>query len=248
MLEPKVLIPGDVVPSGYIPARKSSKPLTLGPGLHYIPPSTVSATLCGTLHRDLRKNALWLEASGGRYTPSSNDVVIATVQRSTPDFYICSLTPYGGDVLLPQLAFEGASKKTRPQLVPGSLVYARVSAARRDMDSELSCVYAGSEKANGLGELKGGMIFSLGLPFCRRMLGKKVSASVEEDGAGIATLELLAEKLRFEIAVGRNGKVWVDGEGVRQTLVIGRALQETDEKGLRMDEQRRLAGKLLKDL
>ena len=61
-------------------------------------------------------------------------------------------------------------------------------------------------------------------------------------------LELLAEKLGFETAVGRNGKVWVDGGDVKTTLAVGRALVETDEKSLGMDQQKKLVARLLREL
>ena len=35
-------------------------------------------------------------------------------------------------------------------------------------------------------------------------------------------LEEVGEKVRFEVAVGRNGKVWVDSGSVRATALIGR--------------------------
>jgi exosome complex component RRP40 len=44
--------------------------------------------------------------------------------------------------LLPQLSFEGATKRNRPNLKPGDVVYARVAAASRDMEPVLTCVDA----------------------------------------------------------------------------------------------------------
>ena len=94
-----------------------------------------------------------------------------------------------------------------------------------------------------MGELKGGMLFDLSIGMCRRLL----TARQKEDG-GIAVLESLAEKVAFEIAVGRNGLVWVKAGSVRETLLVGKALQETDKGVLRVDEQEKLARKLLKQL
>ena len=94
-----------------------------------------------------------------------------------------------------------------------------------------------------MGELKGGMVFDLSIGMCRRLLMSRQ----KEDG-GIAVLESLAEKVAFEIAVGRNGLVWVKAGSVRETLLVGKALQETDKGVLRVDEQEKLARKLLKQL
>lgn len=43
---------------------------------------------------------------------------------------------------LDALAFEGVTKRSRPNLVAGDLVYARVSAAPRDADPEIVCTDA----------------------------------------------------------------------------------------------------------
>jgi len=40
---------------------------------------------------------------------------------------------------LDALAFEGVTRRSRPNLHPGDLVYARVTAAPRDTDPELVC-------------------------------------------------------------------------------------------------------------
>ena len=111
------------------------------------------------------------------------------------------------------------------------------------MDPEIVCYNPSTGKSEGMGELKGGMVFDLSIGMCRRLLMSRQ----KEDG-GIAVLESLAEKVAFEVAVGRNGLVWVKAGSVRETLLVGKALQETDKGVLRVDEQEKLARKLLKQL
>lgn len=72
--------------------------------------------------------------------------------------------------LLPVLAFEGATKKTAPQLRVGSAVYARVSMACKDMEPELDCVNPTTGKADGLGELKEGNIIKVSTGLARRFV------------------------------------------------------------------------------
>ena len=50
----------------------------------------------------------------------------------------------------------------------GTLVYARVSVASRDMEPELECVDATTGKAEGFGELKGGLMIHTSLEFARQ--------------------------------------------------------------------------------
>lgn len=180
-----------------------------------------------------------------QYTPSTSDLVIGTVHHSSPEFYHVSLSSHAPLALLPHLGFESVTRKTRPILAAGALVYARVSFADPFMDTELSCVYPGTEKAQGLGELKGGMLFDVSATMSRRlMMGGK-----DAQRGGVVLLEELAERVRYEIAVGRNGRVWVDSmEGVKTILAVGRALQQTDEQGLGPEEQRKLVKTLLKEL
>lgn len=255
------VIPGDIIPSEDLPIPSSaSKLLKLGPGLRHTPPSTISAVLAGPLYIEPTKNAIWVENNSGRvmislnlsfprispnckapntnngvgaqYIPQIHDVVIATVHHSSTDFFHCGITPYTAFAQLPHLAFEGASKKSRPQLVPGSLIYARVISASKFMDPELVCVNPSTGKSEGMGELKGGMVFSLSLGMSRRLLAKK-----KMNEGDLFVLEEIAKKLAFEIAIGRNGLVWVKTDGVRETLLVGKALQESDKAMLGAEEQ-----------
>lgn len=179
-----------------------------------------------------------------KYTPAPNDLVLGQVQRSAADLYYVNLSPYTSNACLPHLSFEGASKKTRPQLQPGSLVYARVTLANKHMDAELECVSSTTGKAEGLGPISGGMVFDISLGFARRLLMAK-----SKDEGGLEVLELLGEEgLAFETAVGRNGKIWVGSESPKTIIIVGRALKETDEGNLTLEEQKKLVKKLVKEM
>jgi exosome complex component RRP40 len=179
-----------------------------------------------------------------QYIPAVGDLVVATIHHSSADVYYASLSDYTPNATLPQLSFEGATKKTRPQLAPGSLVYARVTLANKHMDPELECVSSTTGKSDGLGPLTGGMVFTISLSMARRLMLPRPS----EQGALVLLEELGSQGLPFEIAVGRNGKVWIDSGKVILTLGIGKALQETDEKGLGLEEQQKLAKKVARSI
>jgi exosome complex component RRP40 len=179
-----------------------------------------------------------------QYIPTVGDLVIATVHHSSVDVYYASISDHTANATLPQLSFEGATKKTRPQLASGALVYARVTLANKHMDPELECVSASTGKSEGLGPLTGGMLFTISLGMARRLMLPKPA-----DQGGLVILEEIGGAgVPFEIAVGRNGKVWVDSKAVKITLAIGRALQETDQKGLKVDEQKKLAKGAVKEV
>lgn len=163
------------------------------------------------------------------------------MHHSSTEVYHCSITPYTTYAQLPQLAFEGATKKTRPQLSSGSLIYARISSASRHLDPELECVNPSTGKADGMGELKGGMVFDISLGMARTLMMPKPG-----DQGVVVVLEELGEKMPFEVAVGRNGRLWINSKGVKETLLVGRAVMETDKGGLGVEEQRRLVRRFLK--
>ena len=87
-------------------------------------------------------------------------------------------------------------------------------------------------------------MFDVSLGMARRLL----AARQREDGGVVVLEEVAAKGVAFEVAVGRNGRVWVRSGGVRETLVVGRAVQETDREGLGVEEQGRLVRRLLKEI
>lgn len=245
MADTAILLPGEEISSDSLPKSKKGT-LTLGPGLRHIPPSTILSTTSGSLHVDHKKAALWIEHSLGRYLPSVGDLVIAQVHHSSTDSFSCSLTSNTPFVLLGQLAFEGANKKTRPQLKAGDLVYARIIKASKWEDTEIECYNSSTGKAEGMGPLTGGMVFDVSPAFARRlMMGTDKSGKQKGE---VVVLEEVGEKVRFEVAVGRNGKVWVNSGSVKETVVIGRLLKEVDESGMDVEEQKKAIKKALKDV
>jgi exosome complex component RRP40 len=240
-----ILLPGQEISPDQLPKSKKGT-LTLGPGLRHIPPTTVLSTSAGSLHVDHKKSALWIEHPHGRYLPSVGDLVVAQIHHSSTDTYHCALTPHTSFALLGQLSFEGANKKTRPKLDAGDLVYARVSRASKWEDTEIECVNSATGKAEGMGPLKGGVVFDVSSAFARRLM-----MGTDKEGnskGGVVVLEEIGEKVRFEVAVGRNGRVWVDSGSVKATLMIGRLLKYVDELDLDVEEQKKAVRKALKDV
>ena len=111
------------------------------------------------------------------------------------------------------LAFEGATKKNKPTLANGDVVYAKLMTASKDMEAELVCVDAYGKKA-GLGELSGGgFLFSVPLHLVRRLLSPES-----------VLLKLLGQTLKFEIAIGINGRIWVRAKEPKETICIANAI------------------------
>ncbi|OAL75263.1 exosome complex exonuclease Rrp40 [Trichophyton violaceum] len=223
----------------------------------------IAASQAGLLSSDNKRNATTsiLPFPSTRYIPCQNDLIIAQIHHSSPDFFHCIISPNSPHAFLGQLAFEGATKKTRPQLKAGELVYARILSVGVGAggEVELTCVNPATGKAepDGLGSLHGGMVFDVSTLFASRLM---MTGPERKDGAGpggVIVLEELGRKFEsyggFEIAVGRNGKVWVDSSaegdvGVIMVVAIGRCLRETDEKRLDVVEQKKLVLRVLKEI
>lgn len=143
---------------------------------------------------------------------------------------------------MPVLSFAGATRKNRPDLHSGTLVYARVALAAKHLDTELECVDTTTGKSEGLGPLLGGMVFAVSQLMARRLLMSSA------DKSGVAVLAALGEEgLSFETAVGRNGRLWVNSEdGARTVVLVGRAITATDAQNLDVRQQRALVKKLVR--
>ncbi len=94
-------------------------------------------------------------------------------------------------------------------------MYARVCAADHDMDPELSCVSATTLKADGFGELCGGMMFECSTLRARQFLNAQHGVLVD-----------LSKRFPFEMAVGINGRVWVKSSDNKNTLAAIRAMRD----------------------
>ncbi|WEW60530.1 exosome non-catalytic core subunit rrp40 [Emydomyces testavorans] len=258
-MSPSILLPGDTIPN---PIQSPS--IKLGANLHILPPHSTSqttpttpitSTQTGLLVPDPKRNTLsLLPFPRRRYIPQPNDLIIAQIHRSSPDYFHCIISPHTPHVLLPHLAFEGAMRKTRPQLKSGELVYARVLSVGvgPGAEIELTCVNPATGKAEpgGLGPLSGGMVFDVSVGLGARLMSAGGSG-------GVVVLEELGKKLEslggFEIAVGKNGRVWVDSsvggvEGIKMIVAIGRCLRELDEKNLGAGEQKKVVSRILREM
>jgi exosome complex component RRP40 len=238
MTDTRIFVPGDTVDSSLLPPSQKRK---IGIGLNQTGPNEFQSTVAGPLEVDFKKKSAQISILDARYIPRAGDLVIAQVRASSTEFFFLYINAHSQQAFLPQLAFEGASKKTRPQLKPNDLVYAKVVFAQKNMDIELSCVNPSTGKAepDGLGPLTGGMVFDVSIGLAERMLKRNGVEFLEELGAKIPG--------GFEVCVGKNGRVWVDcpEAGVRGVCAVGRCLAEVDRGSLQAKEQKKLVNRIV---
>lgn len=112
------------------------------------------------------------------------------------------------------MAFEGSSKRNRPDVEVGDIVYAKLAVASKDTESELVCMDSFGKKGK-LGVLNpNAMFFNCSLNLIRKILRPDCPL-----------LHLLSEELKYEIAVGLNGKIWIKSKvNVQDTIAIANAI------------------------
>jgi len=112
--------------------------------------------------------------------------------------------------------FENASKRNIPNLHQGDLVYCRVTVASRDMEPELSCLSI-KGKAEGFGKLEGGYMLKCTTGLARDCLAEDVQI-----------LNQIASYKAYEIAVGINGRIWVNAASPVDTILISNAILNSE--------------------
>jgi exosome complex component RRP40 len=154
---------------------------------------------------------------GKYYTPKVDDFVIGTITLKNPEFYKVDIGTYTNAILNTK-DFEGASKKTKPNLNLGDLVFARILKVNKFDAPVLSCVSQFDVKnwASGesfFGQLKGGNVFNFPM--------QHAWSFINTDNY---LLNRLNDMLSFEIVVGHNGRLWISSDSNANTLDIYRLL------------------------
>ncbi|BGP17220.1 exosome non-catalytic core subunit rrp40 [Rhodosporidiobolus nylandii] len=92
-----------------------------------------------------------------RYTPNPPEPVLGLIIERHAEGY---RVDYGSSqaASLDALAFEGVTKRNKPNLKIGTLVYTHLLSTPPFSEPEISCVDPSTQEAVGLRELKGGML------------------------------------------------------------------------------------------
>jgi exosome complex component RRP40 len=158
-----------------------------------------------------------------QYLPSLDDVLVGTIIEKHPESYRLDINS-SSPALLSAYAFEGATKRNKPDLKVGDVVYARVAAANRDMDPELTCISPHFKKEwvtgeNLFGPLTGGYVISVSLKLARSLLDEEC-----------LILNLIGKHVPFELAIGMNGHVWINSGSHLHTILIANAITNSEGK------------------
>ena len=244
----KIVIPGDLIseipPDSDDTSQDKKGGIVLGPGLSR-EGSNVYATKCGVLRkkRPLSHDIYWVDTHSKRYVPVKGEYVLGIVVAKAGDAFRVDIgaAEYAS---LSYLAFEGATKKNRPLVNLGDVVYARLIVASRDMEAELVCVDSYGKRA-GMGVIgssdpstpstnssDNSFLFTVPLNLVRKLLSKSC-----------VLLNALGKYIAYEIAVGMNGRIWIRGKKVRDTICLANAISVAEH--MTNEEITRMSNKLV---
>ncbi|KAK9241197.1 hypothetical protein V1525DRAFT_392408 [Lipomyces kononenkoae] len=252
----EVILPGDPIPldsllDDDVDESDPAPVIQLGPGILHIPPETLLPVRAGTLIKQTRSKpqqstTVYVDTARGRYVPAVHDTVLGIVNGRFGDqeksFYRVSIPNCAAPIgILSSAAFaNAASRHTRPNLSTGTTVYARISAFSLALgEPELECFDEKTGKDGGFGELKGGMLADVSIGLARRLLAPSGTYG------GPSVVDVLGKLVPFEIAVGRNGRIWIDSESCKMTVAIIKVIQETEE--LPKEEMEERVQKIIRD-
>ena len=157
-----------------------------------------------------------MDCHSKRYVATRGENVIGVVLAKVGDIFRVDIGT-AEPASLSYLAFEGATKRNRPAVNVGDIVYSKLLVASSYTESELVCVDSYGKKA-GLGVLTGGgFMFSVSLNLVRKLLSPDC-----------CLLNKLGETAPFEVAVGMNGRVWLRARSVKETMVLAQAVQAAE--------------------
>ncbi|KAJ3432391.1 exosome complex component rrp40 [Anaeramoeba flamelloides] len=191
----------------------NSNPIKIGNGL-VIRNGSIVSSKCGILQFK-KPDKYWINNNQKRYNPIVGQHVIGFITQKAGTNYLVDL---GTNVpaVLSFFGFPGATKKNRPQLKINDTVYARIVVSNGTEEPQIVCMDK-NERASGFGQLEGGYCFKCSLNLSRKFLQPRNKI-----------LSYLGKKLKFEIAVGVNGRIWINSGSVQDTILITNAIQKTE--------------------
>ncbi|XP_067900772.1 exosome complex component RRP40-like [Heterodontus francisci] len=209
----EVVLAGDVLTF----SSASGEKVLCGPGLRRQGHGQVSghglAACKSGIVRHKEPSVYWVDSQQKRYVPAKGEYVIGIVTTKSGDIFKVDV---GGSeqASLSYLAFEGATKRNRPNVQVGDLVFAQFVVANKDMEPELVCIDS-CGRSNGMGVIgPDGLLFKVSLSIARKLL----SPSCE-------VLKNLGELYPFEIVIGVNGRIWVKARTIKHTLLVANVLE-----------------------
>ena len=208
------VLPGDTIALSSLPSPlDSSSSITLGPGLHY--DKHTGAFLSHACGHIREPSSLTYYVDGHRPVASSlvtDDLVLGIVVRRQLESLLVDIG-YNELASLSLYDFEGSTKRTKPNVDRGDVIYGRLK-IDGECQPQILCVNEDG-KADGMGVLhENGYIFDIPIDIANDL--------IDHDNL----LKELGNEIPYEIAIGANGRVWVKATTTRTMIALRNVLLE----------------------
>jgi len=195
-----------------------------GPGTYRVDGRTYASVLGLLSHRPPSVRVIPLS---GRYIPKAGDTVVGTVTDVQTTFWLLDIAaPRWAPLHMTGTPWKMDVGETGQYLHVGDTVV--VSIENLEATGRIGVTMLGE----GLGKVDGGTVIPLAPAKVPRLIGRSGSM-----------IQMLTRQTGCRIAVGQNGRIWVDGtpEGIRR---VRESIRLIEEEGQRSGLTERIAGYL----
>ncbi|SOV81708.1 exosome complex component RRP40, putative [Plasmodium reichenowi] len=157
-----------------------------------------------------------------KYIPKVGDLVIGIVKSKKLDYYQMDINCNCECIIHKIDSFKYATKSSFPNLLNGTLLYMVVEKINLENNSVVtSCINSSDVKSwinyeNYLGELVDGFVFSVNIASAKSLIGDRCYI-----------LDLIGQDIKYEIAVGHNGRIWIKANDPLEINLIHIALKHS---------------------
>jgi len=156
---------------------------------------------------------------GNYYYPKIGDIVIGIITQKTFEYFRVNIST-NKEATLNSIDFEGATRKTRPNLNVGDVVFAKVEKENKYSNVILTCKSTSNKKGwmtgeSQFGELKEGKVFELGRYLCLKLLDDKELRQ---------RLKEYVNNLKLKI--GLNGRIWIKTDEINLIQNVYEAIKQ----------------------
>jgi exosome complex component RRP40 len=208
------VLPGDTIALSSLPSPlDSTSSIILGPGLHYDADTCAfTSHACGHIREP---SSLTYYVDGhrpGASSLSNGDLVLGIVVRRQLETLLVDIG-YNELASLSLYDFEGSTKRTKPNVDRGDVIYGRLK-IDGECQPQITCINEDG-KADGMGVLhENGYVFDIPIEIANDL--------IDHDNL----LRELGNEIPYEIAIGANGRIWVKATTTRTMIALRKVLLE----------------------
>jgi len=154
------------------------------------------------LNKDQKSQLIPSIYYGNFYSPKEGDIIIGIISQKSYETYRVNILS-SREANLNSIDFQGATRKSKPNLNAGDVIYAKVEKVNKYTNATLTCKGSNNSKdwASGestYGPLKEGKVYEFNRYLCLKLL---------ENNEFVKRLKECVQGLNLKI--GFNGRIWI---------------------------------------